>query len=181
VPANLQTFADLCRNADEKLFNAITNDCNHVLHYLLPPESQGSQHCDLRQLPHNVPHLSNWPSHGQELHSTHAVFELTLALWLCIIHSILVHCFNVYISLYSCYVLSAVLINEYCIAVHCIIPHCIWKWKAKEWCLKWPYIRKTVAAWSYYRGQLDSHVARREDDMRRMTFAIELSETKVSV
>jgi len=53
VPANLPTFADLCENADEKLSNAITSGCNHVLHYLLPSQSQGSQHYDLRQRPHN--------------------------------------------------------------------------------------------------------------------------------
>ena len=43
----------LCENVDEKLFNAITSDCNHVLHYLLPSQSQGSQHYDLQQRPHN--------------------------------------------------------------------------------------------------------------------------------
>jgi len=53
VPANLPTFADLCENADDKLSNAITSDCNYVLHYLLPSQSQGSQHYDLRQRPHN--------------------------------------------------------------------------------------------------------------------------------
>ena len=45
--------ADLCENADDKLSNAITSDCKHVLHYLLPPQSKGSQHYDLRQRPHN--------------------------------------------------------------------------------------------------------------------------------
>jgi len=81
VPANLPTFADLCENADEKLFNAITSDCNHVLHYLLPSQSQGSQHYDLRQR-HSTQlraPLANWSSHWQELHSTHAVLELALA------------------------------------------------------------------------------------------------------
>jgi len=39
VPANLQTFADLCHDADEKMFAAITSDRNHVLHQLLPPQS----------------------------------------------------------------------------------------------------------------------------------------------
>jgi len=36
VVINLQTFAHLCQNADEKLFDAIVCDCGHVLHYLLP-------------------------------------------------------------------------------------------------------------------------------------------------
>jgi len=43
VPANLPTFADLCHDADEKMFAPITNDRNHVLHHLLPPQSTGSQ------------------------------------------------------------------------------------------------------------------------------------------
>jgi len=33
VPANLPTFADLCHDADEKMFAAITSDRNHVLHH----------------------------------------------------------------------------------------------------------------------------------------------------
>jgi len=37
IPANLPTFADLCRDADDKMFAAITNDRNHILHHLLPP------------------------------------------------------------------------------------------------------------------------------------------------
>jgi len=54
IPADLPTFADLCRDADEKMFAAITSDCNHVLHHLLPPQSTGSQNYNLRQRTHNL-------------------------------------------------------------------------------------------------------------------------------
>jgi len=54
VPANLPTFADLCRDADAKMFAAITRDCNHVLHHLLPPRSTGSQNYNLRQRTHDL-------------------------------------------------------------------------------------------------------------------------------
>ena len=53
VSANLPTFADLCHDADEKMFAAITSDRNHVLHHLLPPQSTGSQNYNLRQRKHN--------------------------------------------------------------------------------------------------------------------------------
>ena len=35
VPANLPTFADLCHDADEKMFAAITSDRNHVYYYII--------------------------------------------------------------------------------------------------------------------------------------------------
>jgi len=54
VPANLPTFADLCHDADEKMFAAITSDRNHVLHHLLSPQSTGSQNYNLRQRTHNL-------------------------------------------------------------------------------------------------------------------------------
>ena len=53
VPANLPTFADLCHDAGEKMFAAITSDLNHV-HHLLPPQSTGSQNYNLRQRTHNL-------------------------------------------------------------------------------------------------------------------------------
>jgi len=83
VPVNLPTFADLCENADDKLFNAITSDCNHVLHYLPPVSRISTLRPTATSTQHRTP-LSNWPSHWQELHSTHAVLELILAVWLCI-------------------------------------------------------------------------------------------------
>jgi len=52
VPANLAAFADLCHDADEKMFAAITSDRHHVLHHLLPPQSTGSQNYNLRQRTH---------------------------------------------------------------------------------------------------------------------------------
>jgi len=59
VPANLPTFADLCHDADEKMFAAITSDRNHVyyyiiLYYIMPPQSTGSQNYNLRQRKHNL-------------------------------------------------------------------------------------------------------------------------------
>ena len=53
VPANLPALADLCHDADEKMFAAITSDRHHVLHRLLPPQSTGSQNYNLRQRTHN--------------------------------------------------------------------------------------------------------------------------------
>ena len=54
VPANLPTFADLCHDADEKMFAAITSDRKNVLYHLLPPQSTGSQNYNLRQRTHNL-------------------------------------------------------------------------------------------------------------------------------
>jgi len=48
------TFADLCHDADEKMFAAITSDRNHVVRHLLPPQSTGSQNYNLRQRTHNL-------------------------------------------------------------------------------------------------------------------------------
>ena len=62
-PANLSTFVDLCQNADENLFAAVTGDFYHVLHHLIPPQSQGSQHYNLRShsfaLPSRTGHLTD--------------------------------------------------------------------------------------------------------------------------
>jgi len=55
VPANVPTFADLCHDADEKMFADMpfTSDRNHV-HHLLPPQSlTGSQNYNLQQRTHN--------------------------------------------------------------------------------------------------------------------------------
>ena len=51
---------DLCHDADEKMFAAITSDRNHVglLHHLQPPQSIGSQKYNLRQRKHNLALLS---------------------------------------------------------------------------------------------------------------------------
>jgi len=53
LPANHPTFADLCHDAKEKMFAAITSDRNRV-HHLLPPQSTGSQNYNLRQRTHNL-------------------------------------------------------------------------------------------------------------------------------
>ena len=53
-PSNLQSFADLCREADDSLFNNILHNSHHVLHHLLPPPSEASQHYSLRSRRHNL-------------------------------------------------------------------------------------------------------------------------------
>jgi len=53
VPASLPTFAELCLAADEKLFETVIRDNNHVLHKFLPPQSEAFEHYDLRQRRHN--------------------------------------------------------------------------------------------------------------------------------
>ena len=63
VLANLPSFAELCKTADEALFNNIVRNPHHVLHYLLPPQSHATQHYNLRprkhtfQLPPRTTHL----------------------------------------------------------------------------------------------------------------------------
>jgi len=47
-------FTDLCREADDNLFNSILNNSHHVLHHLLPSPSQVSQHYSLRSRRHNL-------------------------------------------------------------------------------------------------------------------------------
>ena len=53
TPPDLPSFADLCRQADDNLFNNILNNSHHVLHHL-PPPSQASQHYTLRSRRHNL-------------------------------------------------------------------------------------------------------------------------------
>jgi hypothetical protein len=53
VPANLPSFAELCKAADEAIFNNIVRNPQHVLHYLLPPQSHASQNYKLRPRKHN--------------------------------------------------------------------------------------------------------------------------------
>ena len=53
TPPDLPLFADLCREADDNLFNNILNNSHHVLHHLLPPPSQASQHYSLRSRRHH--------------------------------------------------------------------------------------------------------------------------------
>jgi len=54
VPPNLPSFAELCRTADERLFNQILSNETHTLNNLLPPLSAASQHYNLRQRRHNL-------------------------------------------------------------------------------------------------------------------------------
>jgi hypothetical protein len=63
VPATMQPFQELCKAADEVLFKSIVQNQQHVLHYLLPPQSQASRKYSLRprkhnfQLPTRITHL----------------------------------------------------------------------------------------------------------------------------
>jgi len=57
------TFADQCATADEKLFDKICLDNNHVLHCLLPPPTSASQSYNLR--PHT--HSLELPQHSGHL------------------------------------------------------------------------------------------------------------------
>jgi len=45
---------DLCHEADDNLFNSILNNSHHVLHHILPPPSQASQHYSLRSRRHHL-------------------------------------------------------------------------------------------------------------------------------
>ena len=56
---------ELCRASDDKLFASITNNREHVLHELLPPQSVASQNYNLRphkhhfELPNKTSHLTD--------------------------------------------------------------------------------------------------------------------------
>ena len=56
------TFGDLCSSADNELFNKIVTNSNHILHALLPPPSNASQHYSLRQRTHSL-QLPAHPTH----------------------------------------------------------------------------------------------------------------------
>jgi len=56
------TFGDLCSSADDELFNKIVTNSNHILHALLPPPSNASQHYSLRQRTHSL-QLPAHPTH----------------------------------------------------------------------------------------------------------------------
>ena len=52
APPDLSSFVDLCREADDTLFNSIRNNSHHVLRHLRLPPSQASQHYSLRSRRH---------------------------------------------------------------------------------------------------------------------------------
>jgi len=52
-PPDLPSFVEMLEDADDRLFNKINNNDEHVLHWLLPPPSVAPQHYELRQRPHN--------------------------------------------------------------------------------------------------------------------------------
>jgi len=54
TPPDLPLFADLCREADDNLFSSSLKSSHHVLHHLLSPPSQASQHYSLRSTRHHL-------------------------------------------------------------------------------------------------------------------------------
>ena len=56
------TFGDLCSSADDELLNKIVTNSNPILHELLPPPSNASQHYSLRQRAHSL-QLPAQPTH----------------------------------------------------------------------------------------------------------------------
>jgi len=48
IPSNLPLFAELCRAADDKLFQRVTTERKHVLHDLMPLPSVAFQNYNLR-------------------------------------------------------------------------------------------------------------------------------------
>ena len=50
---DLPSFEEMLEDADDRLFNKINNNDEHVLHCLLPPPSVAPQHYELRQRAHN--------------------------------------------------------------------------------------------------------------------------------
>ena len=53
---------DLCCTADDELFNIIVTNSHHILHTLLPPSSNASQHYTLRRRTHSL-QLPGHPTH----------------------------------------------------------------------------------------------------------------------
>ena len=51
--ADLPSFEELLKTADQQLFNKLSNCDTHLLHQLLPPPSIASQNYSLRSRPHN--------------------------------------------------------------------------------------------------------------------------------
>jgi len=54
LPPYLPLFAELCRAADDKLFQRVTTDRKHILHDLIPLPSVASQYYNLCQRRHNL-------------------------------------------------------------------------------------------------------------------------------
>jgi len=62
VPPGLPPLDELCQASDDKLFASITNNREHVLHELLPPQSVASHNYNLRPRKHHF-ELLNKTSH----------------------------------------------------------------------------------------------------------------------
>ena len=53
-PPDLPSFDELCKTADDKLFNQILSNSSHILHRLLPPPTIASINYNLRPTAHNL-------------------------------------------------------------------------------------------------------------------------------
>jgi len=53
TPPDLLSFTDLCREADNNLFDSVLNNSHHILRHF-PPPSQASQHYSLRSRRHKL-------------------------------------------------------------------------------------------------------------------------------
>jgi len=112
------TFADQCATADEKLFDKICLDNNHVLHCLLPPPTSASQSYNLRPRAHSL----ELPQHSGHLTDSNLITRMLFTdIYYIIIIIIIIFCLylSIYLFIYflslsicSC-VLSTFLINEY--------------------------------------------------------------------
>ena len=54
APADLGSFEQLCKTADERLFDSILGNTDHVLHHLLRPQSEASLSYNLRPRTYNL-------------------------------------------------------------------------------------------------------------------------------
>ena len=68
------TFADQCATADEKLFDKICLDNNHVLHCLLRPPTSASQSYNLRPRAHSL----ELPQHSGHLTDSNFITRMLL-------------------------------------------------------------------------------------------------------
>ena len=59
LPANQEDFSVICEIADNRLFNTVLNNRNHVLHQLLPPVKLTPYDLRTRSHNHSLPRADN--------------------------------------------------------------------------------------------------------------------------
>ena len=59
LPADQEDFSVICEIADNRLFNTVLNNRNHVLHQLLPPVKLAPYDLRTRSHNHSLPHADN--------------------------------------------------------------------------------------------------------------------------